>query len=84
MRKAFNYIALDSVQNAQLVKNTLINMTIDLAENPEKHSLDKFKKNNDGTWRVFEKYHYRISYHILKDQVRIVRMRHTSMSPLEY
>jgi len=28
---------------------------------------DKFKKNNDGTWRAFEKYHYRISYRITAD-----------------
>jgi addiction module RelE/StbE family toxin len=84
LRKAFEYIALDSLQNAQMVRDTLIDLTIDLTENPEKHSLDKFKKNNDGTWRAFEKHHYRVSYRILKDQIRIVRMRHTSKSPLTY
>jgi plasmid stabilization system protein ParE len=62
----------------------LIDLTIDLLENPEKYPLDKFKKNNDGTWRAFEKHHYRVSYHILKNQIRIVRMRHTSKSPLNY
>jgi addiction module RelE/StbE family toxin len=84
LRKAFEYIALDSLQNAQMVKDTLIDPTIELPENPEKHPLDKFKKDNDGTWRAFEKHHYRISYRIVKDQIRIVRMRHTSKSPLTY
>jgi plasmid stabilization system protein ParE len=84
LKKTFEYIALDSLQNAQIVRNTLIDLTIDLAENPEKYPIDKFKENNDGSWRAFEKYHYRISYRILKDQVRIVRMRHTSLSPLPY
>ena len=84
LKKAFEYIALDSIQNAQIVRDTLIDLTIDLLENPEKHPLDKFKKNNDGTWRAFEKHHYRVSYHILKNQIRIVRMRHTSKSPLNY
>ena len=84
LRKAFEYIALDSLQNAQMVRDTLIDLTIDLTENPEKHPLDKFKKNNDGAWRAFEKYHYRISYRIIKNQIRIVRMRHTSRSPLSY
>jgi plasmid stabilization system protein ParE len=84
LKKAFDYIALDSLQNAQLVRDTLIDLTIDLAENPEKHSLDKFKKHNDGSWRAFEKYHYRISYRILENQIRVVRMRHTSRSPLSY
>ncbi len=84
LRKAFEYIALDSLQNAQMVIDTLIDMTMDLPENPGKHSLDKFKKSNDGTWRAFEKHHYRISYRILKNQIRIIRMRHTSKSPLTY
>ena len=84
LKKAFEYIALDSLQNAQIVRDTLIDLTIDLSENLEKYPLDKFKKNNDSTWRAFEKHHYRISYRIFKNQVRIVRMRHTSKSPLTY
>ena len=84
LKKAFDYIALDSLQNAKIVRDTLIDLTIDLYENPEKHPLDKFKKHNDGSWRAFEKYHYRISYRILESQVRIVRMRHTSRSPLTF
>jgi addiction module RelE/StbE family toxin len=84
LKKAFDYIAFDSLQNATMVRDTLIDMTIDLTANSEKHPLDKFKIDNDGTWRAFEKYHYRISYRVLKDQIRIVRMRHTSQSPLKY
>ena len=30
LRKAFEYIALDSLQNAQMVRNTLIDLTIEL------------------------------------------------------
>lgn len=84
LRKAFECIAADSLQNAGMVRDTLIDMTIELANDPEKHPLDKFKTDNDGTWRAFEKHHYRISYRILADQIRIVRMRHTSRSPLSY
>jgi plasmid stabilization system protein ParE len=84
LKKAYDYIALDSIQNAQMVRDTLIDLTIGLSENPEKHPLDKFKKHNDGSWRAFEKYHYRISYRIFENQIRIVRMRHTSKSPLNY
>ncbi|MHB1178098.1 MAG: type II toxin-antitoxin system RelE/ParE family toxin [Daejeonella sp.] len=63
---------------------TIIDLTIGLSEHPEKHPLDKFKKNNDGTWRAFEKYHYRISYRITPKEIRVVRLRHTSKSPLNY
>ena len=84
LKKAYEYIALDSIQNAKIVRDTLIDLTIELPNHPEKYPSDKFKKDNDGTWRAFEMYHYRISYRILKDQIRIVRLRHTSRSPLNY
>ncbi|WP_442591554.1 type II toxin-antitoxin system RelE/ParE family toxin [Pedobacter sp. AW31-3R] len=84
LKKAYEYIALDSLQNAKTVRDTLIDLTIELPNHPEKYPSDKLKKDNDGTWRAFEKYHYRISYRILKDQIRIIRMRHTSKSPLNY
>ena len=84
LRKAYEYIALDSLKSAQLVRDALIDLTIELYKHPEKYPLDKFKKDNDGTWRAFEKYSYRLSYRVLANQIRIVRFRHTSKSPLEY
>jgi plasmid stabilization system protein ParE len=84
LRKAYLYIQLDSFQNAEIVRDDIIDLTIDLCKNPQKHPLDKFKKDNDGTWRAFEKHHYRISYRIMSNQIRIVRLRHTSRSPLNF
>jgi plasmid stabilization system protein ParE len=49
LRKAFEYIAVDSVLNAEMVRETLIDMTIELAKDSEKYPLDKFKTDNDGT-----------------------------------
>jgi plasmid stabilization system protein ParE len=49
LRKAYTYISLDSLQNAQMVKDTLINMALALSNDPEKHPLDKFKTDNDGS-----------------------------------
>ena len=53
LKKAYEYIALDSLQNAKTVRDTLIDLTIELPNHPEKYPLDKFKKDNDGTWRSF-------------------------------
>lgn len=75
LKKAYEYIREDSPQNA---------ITLHLPKHPEKFPPDKFKKGNDNTWRAFEIYHYRISYRIMPDQIRIVRMRHTRRSPLSY
>jgi addiction module RelE/StbE family toxin len=84
LKKAYDYIALESLQNAKMVINTLIDLTVELPEHPEKHPTDELKKDNNGSWRAFEAYHYRISYRITNDQIRIIRMRHTSRSPLNY
>ena len=69
LKKAFDYIRKDSEI---------------LSLNPERFPPDKFKMNNDGSYRAFELHRYRISYVILKEVVLIVRLRHTAMSPLLY
>ncbi|MBK8607580.1 MAG: type II toxin-antitoxin system RelE/ParE family toxin [Chitinophagaceae bacterium] len=45
---------------------------------------DKFKENNDGSYRAFEKHHYRISYRFDNRVIRILRVRHTSREPILY
>lgn len=84
LRKAYDFISKDSNHNALKVKQEIIEIVMSLTEYPDKHQLDKYKINNDGTWRAFEIHHYRISYRIKKDQIRIIRFRHTSRSPLPY
>lgn len=81
LQKAFEYISKDSPQNAAKVRDELIDITIGLVDHPEMFPPDKYKNNNDGNWRAFEKYHYRITYRIMPNEIRIVRMRHTSRSP---
>jgi len=84
LRKAYDYISKDSPQNARKVVDELTRIAHQLPAQPEMFPADKFKKNNDGSWRAFEKFHYRISYLITSTEIRIVRMRHTSKTPLHY
>jgi len=84
LHKAYLYILLDSLQNAEMVRDDIIDATINLCQNPEKYPADKFKKDNDGTWRAFELHHYRISYKITQNEIRVVRMRHTSKNPRHF
>ena len=37
LRKAYNYIVKDSLQNAQIVRDKIIELTIDLSKHPEKY-----------------------------------------------
>ncbi len=82
--KAFEYISLESPQNVRKVVETIVDLTLALPENPLKHPLDKYKKNNDGTWRAFEKYRFQVSYRVMEKEIRIVRFRHTSRTPLNH
>lgn len=84
LRKAYEYILQDSPKNAAKVRDEIIDMTLNLPNHPEKFPPDKFKNANNGNWRAFEIYHYRISYRVMPDEIRIIRMRHTSRSPLLY
>lgn len=84
LQKAYQYISQDSNQNAEKIRDEIIDLTINLPTHPQKYPPDKYKKNNDGSYRAFEIYHYRVSYLITKNNIHILRMRHTSMSPLVY
>ena len=84
LRQAYNYIKKDSVKNADKVRGSIVASINELVNNPEQHPPDKYRLDNDGSYRAYEIYKYRITYHITKDQITVIRIRHTKMSPLEY
>ena len=81
---AIDHIMLDSVINAEKVHSAFSEKIDELLLRPERHPPDKYKKHNDGSYRVFELHHYRVSYVITDNAVTITRVRHTSMRPLDY
>lgn len=84
LKNASEYISRHSPQNAAKVVDEILDITIDLAKHPEMYPRDKYNKENDGKWGAFGQHQYRISYHITPNEIRIVRMRHTSKFPLQY
>lgn len=84
LSKAYQYISIDSYQNAEKVKKDILASTRNLAVTPEMYPPDKYKKNNDGNFRAYELHHYRIAYQVTKNEIIIVRVRHTSMEPKSY
>ena len=81
---AIAFIENDSVSNAEKFKRDILNEIDYLLKYPENYSPDNYKTNNDNSFRAFELHHYRISYRYVKDEVRIIRIRHTKMNPLDY
>ncbi len=84
LREALQYIQKDSEQNAEKVKSKILTSIKELLTNPKRYNTDKYKLNNDGSYRAYEIYKYRITYHVSDDEIRIIRIRHTKMNPLEY
>ena len=83
-KAAIGYIKKESVQGAKKVKAEIFKTVELLPENPQLFEIDKLKTDNDGSYRAFIVYHYRITYKVTADSIQIIRMRHTSQEPLEH
>lgn len=84
LQDIYLYIAEDSILQADRVFEKLVNSTSKLTIHPKKHPQDKYKTDNDGSYRAYELYHYRISYRITPTVIYIVRIRSTHKNPEEY
>lgn len=79
------YIRKDSLQNAEKVRIKILASIKELAKKPGHHDPDKYRiKNVGGSYRAYEIYKYRITYHESATEIRIIRIRHTKMNPLLY
>ena len=81
LKEAYSYILLDSPKNAEKVRNKILAEIQELSEYPEKYPRDKYRLNNDGSYRAFEIYKYRVTYHISPLQITVIMIRHTKMQP---
>jgi plasmid stabilization system protein ParE len=84
LAKVYEYILIDSYQNAEKVKKDILRSTRHLPANPEMYPPDKYRNNNNGSFRAYELHHYRIAYRITEKEIIIVRVRHTGMEPKTY
>ncbi|HEX3933263.1 MAG TPA: type II toxin-antitoxin system RelE/ParE family toxin [Puia sp.] len=82
--KAILYIAEDSIQNAEKVQADILEDIDAVIPHPERYPLDKFKIDNDGSYRAFELHRLRVAYFVGIDFIRILRIRHTSREPQVY
>jgi len=84
LNNIYKHIKKTSPQSAMKVRSEILTAAGELELHPEIYPLDRFKKDNDGTFRAFEKYSYRITYRVLKTEISILRVRHTSREPFNY
>ena len=84
LKEAYFYLREKSPTAAKKVRNTLLEEVGKLALNPEIYELDPLKTKNDGSYRAFVRFHFRVAYQVKATQVRILRIRHSSREPDQY
>ena len=84
MKEIYNYIYQASPQGAKKVKDEILATVKKLPTDSQIFVADDLKVDNDGSYRVFYIYSYRIVYKITPDSILILRIRHTSREPKEY
>lgn len=81
-KQVIHYIKQDSPQGAKIVKEAILKEIASITTDPEIYEIDKFKLENDGSYRAATVFSYRLSYRILPNYIYILRLRHTSQNPI--
>ena len=82
--KALDWISDDSLMQAENVESAILT-NLDMAlEDPERFGLDRFKVDNDGTYRAFETHSYRLAFTYDDEKLKILRFRHVRQEPEFY
>jgi plasmid stabilization system protein ParE len=84
LTQALKRISEDSLIQAERVEDAILTSIKGLIAHPEKYPPDKFKKNNAGDYRAFEKLSFRIAYKFTAKQIRILRIRYVRQEPKDY
>jgi plasmid stabilization system protein ParE len=80
--------ALEFMENAGFtdysirLEKEIISVIQALPNNYLNFQLDRFKENNDGSFRAFIIENYRISFRVKANEIHILRIRHTSKKPI--
>lgn len=84
LQEALKFIRKKSPSGSEKVKKAILSQIEDIRINPWIYEPDKLRYSNDGAYRAFVVYDYRVTYKITASAIIILRVRHTSQEPLEY
>jgi len=83
--KALDFIMEEGfISYAAKLEENIISRIENLVDNYNIYPIDKYKKDNDGSYHAFEVDEYRISYRVKNAQIKIIRIRRTSRRPRTY
>jgi plasmid stabilization system protein ParE len=84
LNEIYSYIHKESPQGAKKVVASISKLVGTLSTRAMIYEADRFKVNNDGSYRAFTVYSYRVAYRIKQDRVIILKVLHTSQEPEIY
>ena len=84
LKEAYLQVKKTSPANALKVQERILQSVAELQFNPLIYEADRFKKDNPGTYRAFEKDSYRVMYSIQKEQIVITGVRHAHRDPVTH
>jgi plasmid stabilization system protein ParE len=82
--RELHYLQKRSVDAPRIIADGILDKVKTIKIDPYICEADRLKLVNDGTYRAFIVFRYRVSYRILKDAIHILRIRHSSREPLEH
>lgn len=66
---------------AEKLETEILSIIKSLPKNPKIYQPDRIKKDNDGSFYAFQSGRYRISFRLIENEIRILRVRHSSRRP---
>ena len=81
LKKIYQYIKEKSEPSAKKVRSVIVETSRKLSEAPEIYEQDKFTEKALGNIRSFVRWHYRITYQVLKTHIIVLAVTHTSQDP---
>ena len=84
--EAIEYISESSIQGAGSVIDAITEALSKAAVNPQIYPSDKWKLDNDNSYRAFEVKRFRIAYKIYSDKkvIKVINFRHGRQFPASY
>ncbi len=74
----------DAESYSKKFEKELLTKIKNLPQTYQQYNLDKFRFQNDGSYRVLFSNSYRVSFRITEKEIRILRIRHGSRKPIYY
>jgi plasmid stabilization system protein ParE len=69
---------------AEQLEAEILSLIRKLPSTYSQYPKDKYRVNNDGSFRAFTIDQYRISFRVTDSEIQIIRIRHTRRKPLLY